>query len=199
MEGFYKGKPFMPGKEPTLDRWVNEWSNHVYPSDLKEILIKYENKNEIGNTVLDLGSGPKPLAFNLSTPKKIILLDIVPMVCSLKKEGIETISVWADLDKLIDTENYKSIAEYGKVDTVIASSIFNYVDWKKLISLQTDFHKKGGHIFIANLLEDGVKRLFSKKRPKYHLEIEETLPKYGYKVIEQSIEDKLKIIVARKN
>lgn len=199
--GIYNNNSYIPGKNITMDSWVEEWRSHTYPKALEKVLLKYDNANEIGDLVLDIASGPEPLSFKLSNTKKIILIDIVPMVCSLKCDDKEVIPIWADLNELINNDTYKFIGSYGRIDTVIASSIFNYINWKKFLSMQGNFHKKGGYLFIANLYGkhgSGIRRLFSEHRPKSSSEIIETLTEHDYKIIDNLMEGRLNIIIANK-
>jgi|TARA_B100002003_G_C14121979_1_gene539681 hypothetical protein len=196
VKGIYNGQDYVPGRHKKVDAWVGEWHSHVYPSGLKKILSKYDS--QLGDVVLDLGSGPNPLSFSLESPSKLILLDIVPQVCSLKKEGKEVKSVWGDLEVMIEEGTYSSL---GNVDTVIASSIFNYVNWKKLIDLQSQSHNSNGYFFVANRNEGsgrGIKRLFSDKCPVSDGEVIDYFESSGYKIVEQKQDSNLNILVAKK-
>jgi hypothetical protein len=197
VKGVY-GTVHRPGQYPRIDEWVNEWSSHPYPPYLKKKLQEYDRKNEIGKIVLDLGSGPNPLSFTLSTPEKIVLVDIVPMVKSLKKRGKQVVSVWADIEEMLEHDTYGHLSKYGPLDTIVASSIFNYLDWKKLLGSQREFHSKGGNLFIANMAGIGIKGLFSDSRPSSVSDIVNGLPETGYRVVEV-IEKGIKaVIVAKK-
>ena len=196
MGGIFNGQDYVPGRHKNVDTWVGEWNSHVYPSGLKKILSKYDSK--LGDVVLDLGSGPNPLSFSLQNPSKIILLDIVPQVCSLKKPGKDVKAVWGDLEVMIGKGTYKSL---GNVDSVIASSIFNYVDWRKLIDLQSKLHNSDGYFFVANRNKGsgrGIKRLFSDKSPESDAEVIDYFENSGYKIVEQKQDSNLSILVAKK-
>ncbi|MBU0666271.1 MAG: class I SAM-dependent methyltransferase [Nanoarchaeota archaeon] len=189
---------YSPGKNYRVDSWIEEWTQHTYPTNLKEKLIAYDNKNLLGHVVLDLGCGPKPLSFNLSEPKRAILVDVVPMIKSLKSEHFEVVSLWSDIDELLKSDEYKFLDDYGPIDTVIASSIFNYVDWKKLLSEQSKIQAFDGYLFIANMTNRGVPRLFSKKRPISTDEIIYELLSCGYELKEKTNMNVVDLIVAQK-
>jgi len=198
--GLYTGSSYQPGTDSTMDNWITEWRSHAYPNELRKRLLHYDVKQELGDRVLDIGSGPEPISFSLRNPKKIILIDVVPMVCSLECAGKEVTPIWANVEILLKHGHYADVVrKHGAINTVIASSILNYLDWKELISAHQGIHAPGGYLFIANLSNRGVQNLFSEHRPQNHLQIVNDLPNYGYKVIEQDIKNKLGIIVAKKD
>jgi hypothetical protein len=197
VKGIYNGQSYVPGKYKKVDSWIGEWNSHVYPSSLKKILAQYDQK--LSDTVLDLGAGPNPLSFSLSKPSKFILMDIVPQVCSLKYEGKEVKSIWGDLEVMIEKSTYSSIS--NDVDAVIASNIFNYVDWRKLVTLQSKFHNHQGYFFVANRNTGngrGIKRLFSDKSPGSNEEVISHFENSGYKIIDDMLEGNLNILVAQR-
>ena len=196
--GLYNSGIYVRGHDLIVDRWEQEWGLCEYPDDLKNVLHKYEDGGKVGNTVLDIGAGHKPLSFSLSTPERLILIDAAPQILALGKDGKEVIPLWANLDTLVDSGSFGFIKDYGPIDTIIASSVFNYVNWKKLLYVLANFHTDGGYLFIANLIGAGAPFLFSAHRPKSHSEIVETLPNCSYEVIDDIVESNLSMIVAKK-
>ena len=122
--GIYNGSSYIPGKNSAIDSWISEWGAHFYPVGLKNELKKYDRKNKLGDVVLDLGSGPYPLSFDLENIQKIILVDVVPMVCSFRRYRENVIPIWGDIDKMLNKGSYYNLKKHGSIDTVIASSIF---------------------------------------------------------------------------
>lgn len=119
------------------------------------------------------------------------------MVGSLKKEGKNVNGAWEDIDALLRTGTYNETI--GQVDTIIASSIFNYINWQKLIKTNKETHSKNGLFFVANWNNGGVKKYFSKNRPLNKEEIEKEFQKNNYTILESYTTGIMGIILAQNN
>jgi phospholipid N-methyltransferase len=88
-----------------------------------------------------------------------------------------------DLNK-IDRSKPELLKEF---DSVIASQVFNYVDYVVLLQFMHEKINSGGLLFINNVIDYGLPKFFVEKRPK---SIEETLysvEKSGFEVVEYEI------------
>lgn len=178
--------------------WSREWGLAYGPDDLRALLEQYERDGKIGERVLDLGAGDKPVSSTLHTPNEIYLVDIAPEITSLKQDGPpKVIPICQDLESLIQSDpNF--FRDLGPIDTMIASSLFNYLNWQRLISVVKEFHNPKGYFFVFNLIGAGTPFLFSKYRPRSHLEVVREFDKQGYEVVEQVGKGNTSIVIAKK-
>jgi len=190
--------PFLPETSSRKTLWSIEWGLAEYPDDLRRFLERYEADGKIGERVLDLGAGDKPITSDLRTPREIYLVDIAEQISCLGQDGPpKIIPICQDLEGLTqsDPDFFKNL---GSMDTLVASSLFNYVSWRRLISDVKDTHNPGGYFFVDNLIGAGLPLLFSRYRPRSHSEIVQTFDEWGYEVIEQVEKSNTSIVIAKK-
>lgn len=117
----------------------------------------------MGNVVLDLGSGPKPMSFLLSGGKKrLVTVDFIrPM--QLRKDNLH---VSRNIKNCLDRSSYyfrRSLVEVSKFlhldprkdgkeifDSVIMSEILNYLPYEEVLKKVVENLKPGGLIIIFN-------------------------------------------------
>ena len=97
---------------------------------------------------------------------------------------MELIKVWGDIDNIIDQGGYQQLSDSTSFGSVIASSILNYIDWRKFLEINGDTQNKGDRIFISNLIKRGIRPLFSGSEPKTADDIPKYLERLGYDILE---------------
>ena len=165
---------------------------------LLPLVKKYNSK--LGKNILEIGPFFNPLITPEEFPNKNIFYwendqnvlkwlskkykNSVPIYCDLNKiEGTSLLKIKLETEK--EFERFKE--KNTKFDSIIISHVFNYIDYKLLLIVLKDFLKKGGLLFINNVLEYGLPNLFSQKRPKNNEEIIQTLEKTGYNILDKKI------------
>ena len=148
--------------------------------ELLPLLEKHSHK--IGQRLLEAGPFFNPLVTPERFPNKaIVYLDNDLHTVLWLKEKKQGTVVYCDLN---------SISEFSapeKFDTLVASQILNYIDYKKFLYESGGFLNPGGLLFINNVVDYGIPALFSRKRP---LSIEETISQVevsGYQIVEKKV------------
>lgn len=162
----------------------------------------YKYKNDVCDTILEVGPFFNPLISTKNFPNKNIcywendrhVLQwlpkfnnselIKPIYCDLKEiEGDSLITLKQETFKYFkEINNVKN-----KFDCVVISQVLNYVDYKLFLVILKSFVKKDGLIFINNVVNHGLADYFSEKRPRSIKETIETLDDIGYEIIEKDI------------
>lgn len=147
---------------------------------LLDLINKY--KKTLGKNFLEIGPFFNPLATPiLFSGKKIVywendyhVIDFLkkrypqkmcfPLYCDLNKiDGSSLLKLRGETENLIGK---------GKgFDCIIASNVFNYIDYKLLLMSLKDIANKGCYLFINNVVDYGLPVFFSKDRPKSNKEI----------------------------
>jgi hypothetical protein len=74
-------------------------------------------------------------------------------------------------------------------DTIIASQVFNYMDYARFVRVLHGFLKEGGLLFVNNVVGYGLPSYFSPRRPRSAMETVRTLKDAGYEILEKHILD----------
>lgn len=188
---------------------------------LSPFLNKY--KKDMGNVILEVGPFFNPLVTPKTFPKTKIFFwendyhvlrylknmynrkDVYPIFCDLNKiEGNSFLKLKLETKKHFSKLNLKKIS----FDSVVISHVFNYVDYKLFLMVLKEFIKKGGLVFINNVVDYGLPAFFSEKRPTSIPETIRAVKETGYDIIEKKIfessdkkhqKKKRLIIVAKSN
>lgn len=75
----------------------------------------------------------------------------------------------------------------GKFNTIVASQILNYIDYRKFFEEVTSIAENNALLFLNNVIDYGIPELFSNARPKNDQEIFDTLKYLGW-AIEESVQ-----------
>lgn len=155
----------------------------------KLLLLLDKYKERLGDLLLELG----PFFHPLLNPqrfagKKIFYWDNDHHVLDYLREKHQkenTVSLYCDLDEIKEHSNRLAQACPGKFDSIVASHILNYIDYKPLLHEARRFLKKGGLFFINNSIDYGLPSFFSPQRPKSNEEILTVLRQLGFKIVEK--------------
>lgn len=168
---------------------------------LLPLLRKY--KREMGKIVLEVGPFFNPLVTPREFPrakifywendrhvlahlKKIYNEKVFPIYCNLN--AIEGTSL---LKLKMETKKYFKKLGIDKIsfDSVVASHVFNYIDYKLFLLILREFISPRGLIFINNVVDYGLPLFFSERRPKSIQETVRTIKDSGYSIVEKKILD----------
>ena len=111
---------------------------------------------------------------------------VFPMYCNLNKLDEDTI---AELKREVRKHLYECGIKGTTFESVIMSQMFNYIDYKRFLIVLGQFLKKDALVFLNNVVDYGIHKLFSEKRPK---SIDETIKSFeesGYEIIEMYVEE----------
>jgi hypothetical protein len=156
----------------------------------------------MGNVILEIG----PFFIPLLSPKefpdtKIFFLEndyhvlrhikntflkeeVYPIFCDLNKiDGNYLLKFKLELKKHFIKLNLKKTS----FDSVIISQVFNYIDYKLFLMVLKEFIKKDALVFINNVVDYGLPKFFSEKRPKSILETIRIVKETGYDILEKKI------------
>lgn len=180
----------MPDKLDDSQRiFSQDWkAGHVYDlesirADLVPVIDEMHRNGTLGKVVADIGSGRYGVSSEIKYPEvKIIRVDLVAPL-----EETEKIRQFpADLRKIkqlpfetkkqiVTTKNWLLRAGIGddnhesRVDTIVLSSVINYLAYKEVIPELLAYLKPGGRIIIYNKPERGSAThaaVFSEDRPR---------------------------------
>jgi len=171
-ETFYKlFKPKVYTFDDSKDRSFWEMMDGVsdYDFENKKVPFKkvldtlYAESTPLGNTILDLGSGPNPISYLIKDRnKKIITVDFVNPNQKYHKDlhinrNIKSIfnkDSFAFKRTLLEISKYLNIdprvSKKESIDTIILSDILNYLPYKSLFTELKKYLKPGGVIIIYN-------------------------------------------------
>ena len=186
---------------PDARRRMVEGSKALLP-----FLEKY--RNGAGDRILEIGPFFHPLITQESFPDAKISYweNDVHALRYLKEKYGENIFFISRADNPLQFLSLcsKERNEDGLFDSVIISQVLNYMDYQPFLLELKAIIKAEGIIFINNVINYGLSRLMSGKRPKSIRETIETAEKTGYDVIEKDTfeppkknEDRRLILVLR--
>jgi SAM-dependent methyltransferase len=220
----------MFGKKPERGKespWQEYWGD-TYAPELKQRLLKpvfddLDAQEKIGNLVIDIGSGARPVSRWLEAKpgRKRICVDIA----ADNGEYVDELRVRFDAEKIGQFErlsfrkawlracaflgiNPRKDEETDRADAIVISDMLNYVDFRRVLSGFAKFLKPNGRLIILNLPHRGNHSLFSERGLKdnhqlyafleeEHFEIEhKAFPKRPSKETDES--EELIVLVAKK-
>ena len=161
-------------------RWEQNWGE-AYSPELKRrllapVLDRLETEGKIGELVVDIGSGAKPVSKFLRAcdKRKFLLVDVAAKnhgdsathYVRLNAEHITRPDRLSYRKALVEVCRFLTIepnafAPRECATTLIFSDILNYVDYQKVIGGFSKFLKPDGRIIIANLPARGIREEFS--------------------------------------
>lgn len=72
-------------------------------------------------------------------------------------------------------------------DCVIASHVFNYIDYRQFLIFVREFMGEGSILFVNNVVDYGLPMFFSSERPRTIEETIATLEELGFQIIEKEL------------
>jgi len=167
---------------------------------LLPFLRKY--KKDMGKNILEIG----PFFHPLINPKEFPNTNIfywendfhVLKYLSEKYKKHTVYTIECELHRIEETSLLKLKLETQKYfqkinlnsicfDSVVISQVLNYVDYKLLFLVLKEFLRKGGLIFINNVVDYGLPAFFFDMRPKNIPSTIEAVEETGYNIIEKEI------------
>jgi hypothetical protein len=218
------------GKKPERGQespWQEYWGE-TYAPELKQRLLKplfdeLDSQGKIGNLIIDIGSGARPVSRLLEAKpgRKRICIDIA----ADNGESADELKLRLDAEKVQEfaqLSSRKALLRVGAflginprkdqgtelADAIVISDTLNYVDFQTVLSGFAKFLKPNGRIIILNLPYRGNPSLFSERGLKdnhqlyafleeQHFEIEhKAFPKRPRNETDES--EELIVLVARK-
>jgi SAM-dependent methyltransferase len=179
--------------------WQVYWGES-YGLELKEWLLKpvfekLEEEGKIGDLIVDVGSGARPVTRFLKARegRKRILVDVAAehggsqdeqrIRMDAEKVGERgALSYRRGLVKVCRFLDIEPNAERTGADMVVFSDLLNYVDFRKVVGEFAGFLKNGGRMVIVNLPMRGNQALFSEKGLKDNRELCAFLEGRGFEI-----------------
>lgn len=164
-------------------------------------LIK-KHLGEIGEVLLEVGPFFNPLLTASEFPDKTIFYweNDRHVLNWLRNEngGRGTYAIYCDLGKIggknlleLKRETQACFEKSGRekrlFDSVVASHVLNYIDYRLFLIVLRDFLKDGGLLFINNVADYGLPDFFSQERPRSMEETLKTLEETGYEIMEKEV------------
>ena len=218
------------GKKPERGQespWQEYWGE-TYAPELKHRLLKplfdeLDSEGKIGDLIIDIGSGARPVSRLLKAKpgRKRICIDIA----ADNGESADELKLRLDaekVEKFAQLSSRKALLRVGAflginprkdqatehADAIVIADTLNYVDFRRVLSGFAKFLKPNGRIIILNLPYRGNYSLFSERGLKdnyqlysfleeQHFEIEhKAFPKRPRNETDES--EELIVLVARK-
>lgn len=158
------------GRLPTRIMFHEEpWERMPYPRELGPYIREYFKSGKIGSgPIVDLGAGENPISHCVLKERgphpDRILVDLSLESHLFREQHHGDTAIQADLDMLVqDKQAWESLKRVimaingGNVcaDTIIASSILNYVGYSRVLHLFDSVFSTGGLLFIGNGIDMG--------------------------------------------
>ena len=199
-----KSEPVTP-EQSAADRefWlrVKKFSHYDWPNKEKHVgpLLKQLDEAEmVGNTVLDIGAGPRPVSSFLKREgRSLFAVDFVrPLVAH------DFHHIRGDIRQAHESESFamkRAIVQIAEkmgvdprtagpqqVDTMIFSDILNYLPYEDTVRALSHFLKRGGLLIVLNQpgrTFEGGEKLLHPKGPKNVGEMMRTLEGLGFRLV----------------
>jgi hypothetical protein len=216
-------KPDRGDENPWQEYWGETYAPELKRTLLKPLFDELDKEGKIGDLVVDIGSGARPVTRLLEARpgRKRVCIDIAADSGAASDE----IRLRLDAEQLGEIRrvsfrralfevcaflgiNPRKEKEIQRADTIVVSDTLNYVDFRKVLNGFASYLKPNGRIVILNLPYRGNHSLFSERglkdnRQLYafleerHFEIEhKAFPKRPRNVTDES--EELIVLVARK-
>jgi hypothetical protein len=189
------------GPVPADTPWREYWGE-AYGIDLKRWLLKpvfekLEVEGKIGDLVVDVGSGARPVTQFLrhKTARKRICVDIAADNARSASEqkirlDVEKVGEPAALSfrkALLRVCRFLEIAPGGEAhtkgaDMMVFADLLNYVDFRRVLGGFARYLKPGGRIVIVNLPMRGNQSLFSEQGLKDNRQLYEFLEEQRFEI-----------------
>jgi hypothetical protein len=198
---FYRPIFGKSAQERVANPWQEYWGE-TYAPELKHRLLKpvfddLENQGKLGNLIVDVGSGARPVTRCLAAKpgRKWVCVDIA----ADNVQSVHELRLRLDAEKIgqlhrlsfrkgllracsflkIDLRTGEDIQ---RVDTMVISDTLNYVDFRKVLSGLASYLKPNGRIVILNLPYRGNQFLFSDLGLKDNRQLYPVLKEQGFEI-----------------
>jgi len=207
--------------------WELHWGDTYGPAIkqrlLEPVFEKLETEDNVGNLIIDAGSGAEPVTRLLKTKpaRKRICVDIA----ADNGRSPDELRVRLDVEKMGEFGalsfrkallraclflglDPRTGADREQADMIVFSDILNYVDFQKVLHAFTKYLKPGGRMIVFNLPFRGSRALFSTKGLKYNRQLGAFLSEHHFEIEDKSFPERppgvtdeseeLIVLVARK-
>lgn len=216
-------KPERGNENPWQEYWGETYAPELKQRLLKPVFDQLERQERVGDLVIDIGSGARPVSRLLATKpgRKRICVDIA----ADNGESVDELRLRLDAEKVGEFGqlsfrkawlrvcafigvNPREDQDKERADAIVISDTLNYVDFRTVLSGFAKFLKPDGQVIILNLPYRGNQSLFSERGLKdnrqlyafleeQHLVIEhKAFPKRPRNETDES--EELIVLVARK-
>jgi SAM-dependent methyltransferase len=154
--------------------WGDEYGLGIKERALKPVFEKLESEGKIGDLIVDVGSGARPVTrfIKPAAGRKRILVDVAAdneisgdeQRIRLDVEKVGEFRSLAFLKAAARARKFLDLAPGTgpeRADTMIFTDILNYVDFRKVLGAFACYLKPGGRLIIMNLPMRGNESLFS--------------------------------------
>jgi len=170
--------------------WERNWGE-TYSADLKRHMLgpifeRLEREGNVGNVVVDVGSGASPVTKLLppAPDRKFVFIDIAG--ANMRTENTQGIRWDARKISRPDSLSYRKallrVSEFLGHDprdncqeppatAIVFSDFLNYVDFREVIAGFARFLKTGGRLIIANRPNRGIKEEFCERGLKNNADL----------------------------
>jgi hypothetical protein len=225
---FYRpifGKKLAQGAaNPWQEYWGETYAPELKRRLLKPLLDDLENQGKLGNLIVDVGSGARPITRLLAARpgRKWVCVDIA----ADNGGSLDELRLRLDAEKighrhqlsfrkaLLRVSSFLKIDlrkghHIQRADTMVISDTLNYVDFRKVLSGLASYLKRNGRIIILNLPYRGNQSLFSDLGLKDNRRLYPVLEELGFEIEQKSFpkrprnetdeSEELIVLVARKS
>lgn len=132
---------------------------------------RLSGEGKLGERVMDVGCGPYPVTDVLDQKKHHrFLVDWIPWETSARPDDtVVTVNV-RDVAAV-----HQSLQEAPPMDSMVFSSLLNYVDYQSTLSVFRPYLKPGGRYIIFNKPDFGMRNVLHARRPRSTREVVECL------------------------
>lgn len=174
--------------------WDAYWGRQYRQGEkdkFNDVLADYDLGGLLGDVIVDVGSGAHPAVERLPArddDRKVINIDFArpPESTGPSMEWPTDYNATYDIGRINDGSYTSAKLEVNlarflgidprtaskeKVDSIICSNIFNYIDWKRTVRDLSAYLRPEGRFFVNNLSDFGLDEHFHKDRPIDALDI----------------------------
>jgi hypothetical protein len=198
---FYRPMFGKKREESVANPWQEYWGE-TYAPELKQRLLKalfaeLEKEGNVGDLIVDIGSGAYPVTRLLATRpgRKRVCVDIA----ADNRGSVDELKLRLDAEKIGQSGqlsfrkallrvcaflqiNPRKEAEIQRVDAMVISDTLNYVDFRKVLTGLASYLKPNGRIIILNLPYRGNHTLFSDRGLKDNRQLYPFLEEQGFEI-----------------
>ena len=190
-------KPEQEDANPWQEFWGETYAPELKRNLLKPVFDELEEAGKIGNLIIDIGSGARPVTRLLETSpgRKRVYVDIA----ADRRESVDELKLRLDAEKIGQLGRLSSQkallrvcaflgidprmgAEIQQADTIVISDMLNYVDFRKVLAGCANYLKSNGRIIILNLPYRGNHSLFSDLGLKDNRQLNAFLEEHDFEI-----------------
>lgn len=217
-------KPEQEDANPWQEFWGETYAPELKRSLLKPLFDELEKAGKIGNLIIDIGSGARPVTRLLETRpgRKRVCVDIA----ADNRESVDELRLRLDAEEIGEIARLSSQktllrvcaflgidprkdAEIQRADTIVISDLLNYVDFRNVLAGFASYLKPNGRMIIVNLPYRGNYSLFSELGLKDNRQLYLFLEQHDFEIEHKAFpkrprketgeSEELIVLVARKN